>query len=268
MSRARDCRLVLFVVPTGFFREVAARFRDAGVVDPGAIVVSCSKGIERNTGLRMSEILQELFPENPVGVLSGPNHAEEVVRKMPTAAVVGSEEDQVALQLQQVFQLPWFRSYTSRDVTGIEWAGALKNVYAIASGICDGLGLGDNAKAALVTRGLAEMVRFGLVKGGEAETFYGLSGVGDLVATCFSAHSRNLRVGRELGRGRLLRDIVQDLGMIAEGVANTRSLYEAARRDHVRTPLIDACHGVLYEEKPAREALGELLSRDPRPERD
>jgi glycerol-3-phosphate dehydrogenase (NAD(P)+) len=267
-AAASGAGLVVFVVPTGYFRDVARRFKESGAINREAVIVTCSKGIERGSDLRMSQILEEMFPNNPIAALSGPNHAEEVINKMPTAAVVGSRQPEVANLLQQCFMLPWFRSYTSEDIAGIEWAGAMKNVYAIASGICDGLGLGDNAKGALVTRGLAEMVRFGIEQGGRAETFYGLSGVGDLVATCFSAHSRNLRVGRELGQGRSLKEIVEHLGMIAEGVENTRSLYESARRAKVRTPLIDACHGVLYENKPARAALVELLSRDPRPETD
>ncbi len=262
----RGARAVLFVVPSKAVRAVAEQMREAGVIGGGAILVSCIKGIELESGSRMTEVIGEIFPENRVGVLSGPNHAEEVAKRLPTAAVVGAEDARVALELQEIFTLPWFRSYTSDDVVGIEWAGAVKNVFAIAAGIVDGLGLGDNAKAALVTRGLAEMVRLGTAFGGKPETFQGLSGVGDLIATCYSAHSRNNRVGLALGRGEKLEEIVASMKMVAEGVPNTVSIHASAKRAGARTPLIDQVYAVLNEGKPALEALSELLARDPRPE--
>ena len=214
----------------------------------------------------MSEILHEIFPQNPVAVLSGPNHAEEIARRLAAAAVIGSNDPEAAQQLQQFFTLPWFRSYTSDDVTGIEWGGAVKNIFAIAAGISEGLGLGDNARAALVTRGLAEMTRIGMAAGGRFETFQGLSGVGDLIVTCYSSHSRNNRAGNLLGKGRRLEDIVASMNMVAEGIPNTESIFLAARRYGVRTPIIDQIYAILYQQKPAELALAELLSRDPRPE--
>jgi glycerol-3-phosphate dehydrogenase (NAD(P)+) len=265
LAEAKDAELVMFVVPSRAFRSVAAAAAAAGL-RRDAVLLSCTKGIEKDTGLRMSEILREHFPENPVAVLSGPNHAEEIGRRLAAAAVIGSTHAEAAHRLQQFFTLRWFRSYTSDDVTGIEWGGAVKNIFAIAAGISEGLGLGDNARAALVTRGLAEMTRLGMAAGGRFETFQGLSGVGDLIVTCFSHHSRNNRAGNLLGKGRRLEDIVASMNMVAEGIPNTESIYFAARRFGVRTPIIDQIYAILYQQKPCETALAELLSRDPRPE--
>ena len=265
LADVRDAGLVVLVVPTRSFREVAAAVGRVGL-RRDAVLLSCSKGIEMGTGLRMSEILEAELPGQRVAVLSGPNHAEEIARRLAAAAVIGSGDVETARMLQQYFTLPWFRTYTSDDVVGIEWGGAVKNVFAIAAGIAEGLGLGDNARAALVTRGLAEMSRLGMAAGGRFETFHGLSGVGDLIVTCYSVHSRNHRVGRMLGEGRSLPEITGEMRMVAEGVPNTESIHQAARRFGVRTPIIDQMYSILYEGKPCAAALGELLSRDPRPE--
>jgi glycerol-3-phosphate dehydrogenase (NAD(P)+) len=229
-------------------------------------LLSCAKGIERDTGERMSQILREVFPHNPIGILSGPNHAEEIAAGLVTCAVVASTHQPLAESLQELFTLPHFRVYTSDDVAGVELGAAVKNVYAIAAGMAHGLGLGDNAVAALVTRALAEMTRLGVALGGHPETFAGLSGVGDLIVTCFSEHSRNHRVGLALGTGQSLNDAVASLGMVAEGVPNTLSIHDAARTAGVRTPIIDAMYSILYQDKPAPVAMRELLARDPRPE--
>jgi len=260
-------RLILFVVPTSATRDTAKTLSAAGL-GKDTIILSCAKGIEKNTGDRMSELLREVFPENPIAALSGPNHAEEIAAGLATCAVIGSEDHTLAVSLQDLFTLPHFRSYTSDDVAGIELGGAIKNVYAIAAGMAHGLGLGDNAVAALVTRALAEMTRLGTALGGQTETFCGLSGVGDLIVTCFSEHSRNHRVGLALGGGKTLEEAVTALGMVAEGVPNTQSIHEAARRANVRTPIIDAVYSILYQDKPALLAMQELLTRDPRPECD
>ncbi len=259
--------LVIFAVPTAATRACAEELAKAGL-PASAVLLSCAKGIEKHTGDRMSEILREALPANRVAVLSGPNHAEELAIGQPACAVIGCEDGAVADALQELFCLPQFRPYTSTDLAGIELGGAIKNVYAIAAGIAHGLGLGDNAVAALVTRALAEMTRLGVALGGRIETFAGLSGVGDLLVTCFSEHSRNHRVGFALGRGKSLAEAIKDLGMVAEGVPNTLSIYEAAHRAGVRTPIIDAVHSILYEKKPAAAALMELLSRDTRTEKD
>ncbi|MGL4398318.1 MAG: NAD(P)H-dependent glycerol-3-phosphate dehydrogenase [Luteolibacter sp.] len=257
--------LVIFAVPTSATREMAIILSQASLPATTPLL-SCAKGIEKSTGERMSEILREVFPENPIAALSGPNHAEEIAEDMATCAVIGSGNHELAVRLQELFTFPHFRSYTSDDLAGIEIGGAVKNVYAIAAGMAHGLGLGDNAVAALVTRALAEMTRLGTALGGRVETFSGLSGMGDLIVTCFSEHSRNHRVGLALGGGKTLEEAVASLGMVAEGVPNTLSIHEASRRAAVRTPIIDGVYSILYEGKSVPLAMRELLSRDPRPE--
>jgi len=266
MEELKPADLVVFVVPSKAMRATAEQLSAARVLRGSEVLLSCTKGVELNTGERMSEILGDLFPGHPLAALSGPNHAEEICRRMPTAAVVASLDDGTAMRLQSCFTLPWFRCYTSSDIIGVELAGAMKNPHAIAAGIARGLKLGDNAIAALITRALAEIVRLGVALGGRTETFYGLSGVGDLVVTCCSEHSRNHRVGRLLGEGQKLEEIIAGTRMIAEGVPNTESLYQCARRAEVRTPLLDEVYAVLYAGKAPAVALRELLSRDPRPE--
>ncbi len=265
LAEAAAHPLVLFAVPTSATRATALDLANANLPTTTTLL-SCAKGIEKTTGDRMSQILREIFPHNPIAALSGPNHAEEISKHLPTCAVIGSEDEALTVTLQDLFTLPHFRSYTSADIAGIELGGALKNVYAIAAGLAHGLGLGDNAVAALVTRSLAEMTRLGTALGGKVETFSGLSGMGDLLVTCFSEHSRNHRVGFALGSGKSLEDAVSGLGMVAEGVPNTLSIYEAARRADVRTPIIDGMYGILYQGNPVGEAMEYLLNRDPRPE--
>ncbi len=265
LAAALSHPLIVFAVPTSATRAIAAQLASLGLA-PDRVLLSCAKGIEKTTGERMSQILQEIFPQNPIAALSGPNHAEEIATGLATCAVIGSDDHDLAVRLQDLFTLPHFRSYTSDDLAGIEFGGAVKNVYAIAAGMAHGLGLGDNAVAALVTRALAEMTRLGTALGGRMETFSGLSGVGDLIVTCFSEHSRNHRVGLALGQGRTLEEAVASLGMVAEGVPNTLSIHDAARKAGVRTPIIDAVYSILYQGKPAPHAMLELLTRDPRPE--
>ena len=266
MDALQAADMIVFVVPSKGMRGVAEQVKKAGVLLGGEVLLSCTKGIELDTGKTMSGVIAEVLPGCVMAALSGPNHAEEIAKRMPSAAVVASADHTTGLRLQSCFTLPWFRCYTSDDVRGVEWAGAMKNAYAIAAGITRGLQLGDNAIAALLTRALAEMVRLGVAEGGRVETFYGLSGVGDLVTTCYSEHSRNNRVGRLLGEGRKLADIIASTRMVAEGVPNTESLFRCAREAGVRTPLLDEVYAVLYEDKPPKIALRELLGRDPRPE--
>ncbi len=267
LTDAASHGLVIFAVPTAATRHCAEALAKAGIMD-SAVLLSCAKGIEKSSGDRMSQILHGVLPGNKVAVLSGPNHAEELAMGHPACAVIGSESQEVADALQELFTLPHFRPYTSTDIAGIELGGAIKNVYAIAAGIAHGLGLGDNAVAALVTRALAEMTRLGIALGGRIETFAGLSGMGDLLVTCFSEHSRNHRVGFALGKGKSLEEAILTLGMVAEGVPNTLSIYESARRANTRTPIIDGVYSILYEGKPAAKAMMELLSRDTRTECD
>ena len=260
--------VAFWVTPSRYLHEMAAAFAKTPCGERVEVAVSCSKGIEIDSGRRMSELLKQALPRVQCAVLTGPNHAEEVASRMATAAVVGCDDLTVARRMQQTLTLPWFRSYTTDDVCGAEWGGALKNPYAIAAGIAKGLDLGDNAIAALVTRALAEMVRFGTAMGGRAETFYGLSGVGDLMTTCFSEHSRNHRVGVALGRGESLEAIQGRTTMVAEGVPNTASLFQVARQTGARTPILDEVYAVLYAGKAPAKAMRDLLGRDPRPEAD
>ncbi len=259
--------LILFVPPSKAMRSVVETFAREKV-SPDVILMTCTKGIEQRSGLRMSEIIAEFFPRNPIVALSGPSHAEEVARKMPTAVVLGARDHFICENLQQVFSSGTFRAYTSDDIAGIELGGALKNVFAIAAGLSDGLGFGDNSKAALVTRSLAELMRLGVALGGRRETFQGLSGVGDLMVTCFSRHSRNRGVGERLGRGEKPEQISATMAMVAEGVPTAKSALECARRLGVSAPIIEQVHAIIFENKPPRDAMIELLAREPRPEED
>jgi len=263
-----DCSsadLIVFATPSTALRKVASQLCDA-IGNVGTVLLSCVKGIEHGTGMRMSQVLGELFPEQKVAVLSGPNLAAEVVQDFPTATVIGCTDVVCATSLQAALGSPRFRVYTSKEVTSIELGGALKNVFAVAAGISDGLGLGDNSKAALVTRSLAELVRLGVAMGGSAQAFYGLSGAGDLIVTCYSERSRNHTVGKRLGQGEALAQITRSMRMVAEGVPTARSAFECARRLKIETPIIDQVYAVLYEQKKPTEALEEVLSREQKAE--
>jgi glycerol-3-phosphate dehydrogenase (NAD(P)+) len=268
-SELGDCAgadLIVFVTPSTALREIATRLRRV-VANPSAVFLNCTKGIEHLTGMRMSQILREVFPGHRIAVLSGPNLAVEIAQNLPTATVIGCDDVNCAASLQGTLGSPRFRIYTSQDVASIELGGALKNVFALAAGISDGLGLGDNSKAALVTRSLAELVRLGVAMGGDANAFYGLSGAGDLIVTCYSEHSRNHTVGKRLGRGEPLDQITAPMKAVAEGIPTTRSAWECARRLNVDTPIIDQVYAVMYEQKKPTAALEELLSREQKAER-
>lgn len=268
-SELRDCAaadLIVFVTPSVALREVASCLQ-AESTNEQAILMSCTKGIEHGTGMRMSEILNEKFPANPVAVLSGPNLAVEVAHGLPSATVLGCRDESLAEELQATLGSSRFRVYTSHEIMGIELGGALKNIFAIPAGVSDGFGFGDNSKAALVTRSLAELVRLGVAMGGEARTFQGLSGVGDLIATCFSRHSRNRRLGEQLGEGKSLGDITRRMKTVAEGIPTARSAFECARKLEVETPIVDQAYAVLHEGKSPAQAMQELLGRDQKSER-
>jgi glycerol-3-phosphate dehydrogenase (NAD(P)+) len=266
LAECAEADLIVFVTPSVALRSIAQQLQKV-TTGHRPTLLSCTKGIEYGTGLRMSEILDEHFPEHRVAVLSGPNLAAEVARDLPTATVLGCRDSECAAALQAHLGSARFRVYTSDEITGIELGGALKNVLAIPAGVSDGFGLGDNSKAALVTRSLAELLRLGVAMGGKPATFYGLSGAGDLIATCFSRHSRNRRVGEKLGRGETLAQISGAMQMVAEGVPTAKSAYECARKLRVETPIIDQVHAVLYEGKSPGKAMEELLGRDQKPER-
>ncbi|MBE2204857.1 MAG: NAD(P)-dependent glycerol-3-phosphate dehydrogenase [Chthoniobacterales bacterium] len=259
--------LVLFVTPSKAIREVALGLATHKPKE-GLVVVSCTKGIEHDSGKLMDAVLSECLPGSRTAVLSGPNHAVEIAQHIPAAGVIGSRHADLLEPLQQTFSLPSFRAYTSDDVIGIQLGGALKNVFAIAAGVSDGFNMGDNAKAALVTRSLAEMMRLGVALGGRRETFFGLSGVGDLMVTCFSRHSRNREVGDRLGRGESPADIQASMKMVAEGIPTTLGAWQCAERHGIEAPITRQIHAVLYNNKPPHEAMWELLGRPPKAEAD
>lgn len=268
-SELKDCAaadLIVFVTPSTALREIAHRLRPL-VTNKNAVLLSCVKGLEHGTGKRMSEILAEIFSGHAVAVLSGPNLAIEVCHELPTATVIGCTDPARATELQNCLGSGRFRIYTGEELVGIELGGALKNIFAIAAGAGDGLGLGDNSKAALVTRSLAEMIRLGTRMGADARTFYGLSGAGDLVATCFSQLSRNRRVGEELGKGRTLDEITSSMQTVPEGIPTAKSAYECARKLNVDTPVIDEVYALVHRGKAPIRAMEDLLARDQKAER-
>ncbi len=256
--------LIIVVVPSVAMRSVAQSLSSIRLGDK-AVVMTCTKGIEKDTNLLMSEILASQL-SCPVGALSGPNHAEDIVLQLPSLTLVGFEDMEIATAVQQRLSTPFLRIYTTTDIVSMQLGGAVKNVFALASGIIAGLGLGDNARAALATRGLAEMTRLGLARGGRMDTFMGLSGMGDLVVTCYSEHSRNLTAGRMIAQGASVEDCQKRIGQVVEGIPNTLSTYQLARKLNVRTPITDAMHDILYAGKPASQALQELMARSLREE--
>ena len=256
-----DCWVT--AIPTAYLRATLGRFTTVRAAD--APVVSLTKGLEVTTFRRPSEIIGELLKTDNVAVLSGPSHAEEVARGMPTSVVVAAD-GALAAWVQQRFGTDRFRVYTNGDLVGVELAGALKNVIGIAAGVCDGLGFGDNAKAALLTRGLVEMTRFGVAHGAEPATFHGLAGTGDLMTTCFSAHGRNRRVGYRLGTGEPLADVLSG-PQVAEGVFTSKSVFERTTRSGIDAPIMTGVYQMLHEGKPPLAVVQELMTRSLKQER-
>jgi glycerol-3-phosphate dehydrogenase (NAD(P)+) len=251
--------LLVMGVPSHGMRDTAKEL--APCLRPWVPVVSLSKGLEQGTRLRMTEVLEEELPGHPCGVLTGPNLAKEILAGDAAASVVAMGDPTIAEALQTVFASDLFRVYTNPDVIGCEVAGALKNVMAIASGMADGLGTGDNTRAAVITRGLAELTRLGCAMGGRQATFAGLAGMGDLIATCISPQSRNRYVGEQLGRGRKTEEIIEEMSMVAEGVKTSRVVMELAEQYHVDLPIAEAVYRVVHEGAPATEAYKGLLGR-------
>jgi glycerol-3-phosphate dehydrogenase (NAD(P)+) len=259
-----DLDIIVFAIPSQYVRPVA---REAcGHINDGVIAVSVVKGIEYGTLMRMSEVLSEELNGSSVVALSGPSHAEEVVIDLPTSVVVASTDEEKAVFVQKVFMDTRFRVYTNNDIIGVELGGAFKNIIAIANGICSGLDYGDNTMGALMARGIAEISRLGVAMGADPATFAGLSGVGDLITTCISKHSRNRLVGLELARGKSLEEILEEMVMVAEGVETTRAARKLARIHHVDMPITEEVYGVLFKEKAPRKAVDDLMLRDPKPE--
>jgi glycerol-3-phosphate dehydrogenase (NAD(P)+) len=227
------------------------------------IWVNVAKGIENETLLRMSQVIELVgqVSSDKIAVLFGPSHAEEVSREIPTAIVSASKNEETAKQVQELFMRPYFRVYSNLDIIGVELGGALKNIIAVAAGICDGAGFGDNTKAALITRGLVEINRLGIKMGAKADTFAGLSGMGDLIVTCTSQHSRNRYVGEQIGKGRSLQDVLNEMVMVAEGVKTTASAFELSQKEAVEMPITEQVYKTLFEGKPPAEAMKDLMTR-------
>jgi len=263
----RDVEAIVTAVPTQFLRSVADRLKSAVRADH--LVVNVAKGIENESLMAISEILLDVLPgvkRDHIVTLSGPSFADEVSRRVPTAVVAASHSIQSARKTQQVFMTPYFRVYSSTDIHGVELAGSIKNVIAIGAGIADGAGFGDNTKAAIMTRATAEIARLGKFVGARQETFAGLSGIGDLIATCMSKHSRNRHVGEEIGKGRKLRDVLAEMVMVAEGVATTKSVHDLARKHDVELPIAHEVYEVLFEDKDPILATSHLMTRQAKDE--
>ncbi|MEX6493675.1 NAD(P)H-dependent glycerol-3-phosphate dehydrogenase [Fusobacterium animalis] len=257
-----DKDILILAVPSKAIRSVSKSLKD--IIKENQVIVNVAKGLEEDTLETMTDIIEEeLKDKNPkVAVLSGPSHAEEVGRGIPTTCVVSAHNKELTLYLQNIFMNPSFRVYTSPDMLGVEIGGALKNVIALAAGIADGLNYGDNTKAALITRGIKEISALGVAMGGEQSTFYGLTGLGDLIVTCASMHSRNRRAGILLGQGKTLDEAIKEVNMVVEGVYSAKSALMAAKKYNVEIPIIEQVNAVLFENKNAAEAVNELMIRD------
>ena len=256
--------LLVLAVASPYTRSTAHLMKD--IVADGQIIVNVAKGIEEKTLMTLSEIIEEEVPQADVAVMSGPSHAEEVGRGIPTTIVVGAKSKKTAEYIQNIFMSEAFRVYISPDVLGMELGGSLKNVVALAAGIADGLGYGDNTKAALITRGITEISRLGTAMGGKPETFSGLTGIGDLIVTCASMHSRNRRAGILIGQGHTMEEAMKEVNMVVEGVYSAKAAMALAEKYQVQLPIIEQVNLILFEDKPADEAVKDLMFRDKRVE--
>lgn len=252
--------IILMSVPTHGVRQVLNSAKN--YIKKDQIIVNVSKGIENETLLRISEIVKEILPKNKYAVLSGPSHAEEVAKNMATTVVVASKDKEIAEYVQDTFITPSFRVYTNPDVIGVELGGSLKNVIALGAGISDGLKCGDNTKAALMTRGIFEMSKLGVAMGGRAETFSGLSGIGDLIVTCTSMHSRNRRAGILIGEGVSVQDAIEKVGMVVEGIKTTKSAFKLGQKHKIAMPITSELYNVLYNGEKAKESVSNLMLRE------
>ena len=259
-TAVKEKELVVLGVPSLYIRSTAAKM--APYMEEGQIIVNVSKGIEDGSLYTMTEVILDEIPNADVAVLSGPSHAEEVSRHIPTTVVAGAKTRKTAEKIQNIFMNETFRVYTSPDMQGIEVGGALKNVIALAAGVCDGLGFGDNTKAALITRGIVEMSRLGIAMGGYQETFSGLAGMGDLIVTCASKHSRNRKAGYLIGQGYSMQEAMDEVKMVVEGVHSAKAALKLADKYYVRMPIIEQVNAVLFDGKSATEAVRDLMIRD------
>ena len=260
----KDKDLLVLAVPSVFVRETARKMRS--YLKKGQIITNVAKGIEESTLMTLSQLIEEELPGAEITVLSGPSHAEEVSKGLPTTCVAGARKRHVAEFVQSIFMNQTFRVYTSPDVLGIELGGALKNVIALAAGMADGLGYGDNTKAALITRGITEMSRLAIKMGAKAETLSGLTGIGDLIVTCESRHSRNRKAGMLMGQGYTMKQATDEVKMVVEGIYSAKAAIALAHKYQVDMPIIEEVNKVLFEDKPAKDAVKELMMRDRRAE--
>lgn len=256
-----DC--IVLAVPSHIIRIAANSLK--GKIDSNIPIVSIAKGIEENTNLRLSEVINEEL-ENPVVILSGPSHAEEVAFNLPTTVVVASEDAKIAHDIQDMFITDFFRVYTNTDLVGVEIGGAVKNIIALAAGVCDGIGYGDNTKAALMTRGMTEIVRIGMKLGGKPETFLGLTGMGDLIVTCTSLHSRNRKAGYLIGKGMTMDEATKEVGMVVEGIKACKAFYNLSKTVDVEMPITEAAYNVLFNKMCPKEVVNNLMSRQKKSE--
>lgn len=259
---------VLFVVPSHFLRSTVNSIKNLNINLDKKLIISATKGIENETLLRVSQIIEEIYPESKdkVVALSGPSHAEEVSKQIPTVVTSASKTASLAIKVRDLFMNDYFRVYTQDDIVGVELGASLKNVFAVAGGIIDGLNFGDNTKAAIISRGLKELISLGVALGGKEKTFYGLSGVGDLMVTCFSKHSRNRNLGEMLAKGKTLEQAEKELKMVAEGVKTCKSAYQLGKKLNIELPIINQVYEVLFNNKDAKKAVYDLMTRTPKAE--
>ncbi len=255
----KGSEIVVIAAPSHVMRSVCQQLRD--FISKEQVIVSLTKGIENDTLLRMSEVIKEIIPENEVCVISGPSHAEEVAKGIPTAVVASSQKRAVAEYVQDMFMTPLFRVYTNPDIVGVELGGALKNIIALGAGIIDGLGLGDNTKAAVMTRGIVEMARLGESMGASRNTFAGLSGIGDLIVTCTSMHSRNRRAGIAIGQGKSVEEVLGSTKMVVEGIRTTKSAYQLSQRQKIEMPITQEIYNLLFNKADIRDSVMKLTMR-------
>ena len=264
ISCVKDKDLVVIATPSSSVREIAKSI--SKYLESGSKIVILAKGLEQGTHLTMSDVVREECPDSEIAVMSGPSHAEEASRDMPTLNVVASTDNECALFVQDVFMSDVFRMYTSTDVKGVEYGGALKNVIALCAGVIEGIGFGDNTKAALMTRGISEIARLGTALGAKTDTFWGLSGIGDLIVTCTSMHSRNRRAGILIGKGMSAAEAQQEVHMVVEGILTTKAAYELAQKTGIEMPIVSAAYDVIYNGANPKTAITNLMLRDKKAE--
>lgn len=260
----KNAKFIVLSIPSHAIRTVSRSLKNK--ISEDVVIISIAKGIEEGTNLRLSEVIEEELPNNKVVILSGPSHAEEVAFDIPTTVVVSSKNLDAANEVQDLFISKNFRVYTNDDLIGVEVGGAVKNIIALAAGVCDGIGYGDNSKAALMTRGMAEIVRIGMKLGGNSETFLGLTGMGDLIVTCTSPHSRNRRAGFLIGKGKSTEEAIEEVGMVVEGIKACKAFYDLKEKLNVEMPITDVLYKILFQNKDPKYAVVDLMEREKKKE--